>query len=102
MAEATSLTQANDNRGFPYPAVRFRTVQFLSTTTASTTNTGPLQPQTRVVRVTTSTDLTVTFPGGAVAVVSPGSYQDFIVSTTDTLGLKALTAAGAVSVAELF
>jgi hypothetical protein len=101
MAEATGLQQAIDNRGFPYAAVRPRVVQLLATTTGGTASSAALQPQTRVVRITCSTDTKVTFAGGAIAVVSPGSYQDFIVYPTDVLGFQALTAAGAASLAEL-
>jgi len=99
--QATGLIQAIDNRGYPYPAIRARTVQFLATAVGSGVAAAALQPQTKVVRITVSTDSSIAFPGGVVTMVAPGNFQDFIVYPGDTLTVQALTTAGFCSIAEL-
>jgi len=104
MVDVTSLRQALDDTGNPYPAVRPRAVQFLGVTTASATPVAAFQPQTKVIRICANTDVfaaLVGVSGGGNFLIAAAHYQDLIVQPGDTLTLQAVGTNGNASVAEL-
>lgn len=102
MPDATGLMQVIDNTGNPYPAIRPRALQLLTTVIGNPVAANPFQPQTKVVRVCPSTDVQMGIGGITGSwVIGAGIFQDFIVYPGDVVQITAITDAGTCSIMEM-